>query len=157
MVNINENAPDFCLKDQTDKNVCLRDYKGKWVVLYFYPKDNTPGCTLEARYFSINADKFEKNNAKIIGISPDSIDSHKKFCEKHDLTITLLSDSDHEVLRNYDVWKPKKLYGKEFMGVKRSTFLIDPSGKVVHKWPKVKVAGHVDEIIEKLDEIKKIG
>jgi len=153
MVDINENAPDFCLKDQDDKNVCLEDYKGNWVVLYFYPKDNTPGCTLEARYFSLNADKFEKNNAKIIGISPDSTDSHKKFCEKNDLKITLLSDSDHEVLKNYNVWKPKKLYGREILGVVRSTFLIDPSGKVVFKWPKVKVVGHIEEIIKKMEEL----
>ena len=154
MVEINEKAPDFCLKDQSEKNVCLKDFEGKWVVLYFYPKDNTPGCTLEARYFSIYSDKFEKNNVKIIGISPDSTDSHKKFCEKHDLTITLLSDSDHDVLKNYDVWKQKKLYGREYMGVVRSTFIIDPSGNIVHKWPKVKVIGHIEDVMKKMDELK---
>lgn len=131
MVKINEKAPDFCLKNQNDENICLKDFRGKWTVVYFYPKDNTLGCTLEARNFSINAKKFE---------------------DKHDLTIALLSDPDHKILKEYGVWKPKKMFGKEFMGIVRSTFLIDPEGKIAHIWPKVKVVGHVDEVYNKIIE-----
>jgi peroxiredoxin Q/BCP len=155
VVEINEEAPEFCLKNQNNKDVCLKDFSGKWVVVYFYPKDNTPGCTLEARYFSINAKKFEQKNAQIIGISADSIDSHKKFECKHDLTIDLLSDPDHKTIKNYGVWKPKKMFGKEFMGIVRSTFLINPEGKLAYIWPKVKVTGHIDEVYNKIMEKKK--
>ena len=99
MLEINEKAPDFCLKNQDDENVCLDDFKGKWKVVYFYPKDNTPGCSLEARNFTVAADEFKENNASIIGISPDSVNSHKNFCEKNNLNITLLSDPEHKILK----------------------------------------------------------
>jgi peroxiredoxin Q/BCP len=155
MVKIKDKAPDFCLKNQNDDNVCLKDFAGNWVITYFYPKDNTSGCTIEARNFSQSVKEFEKHNAKIIGISPDSSDSHKKFEEKQQLSITLLSDSKHEVLEKYGVWKPKKLYGKEFMGVIRSTFLIDPKGNISYIWPKVKVDGHIDDVMNKLKEMQK--
>lgn len=155
MIKINELAVDFCLKNQNNENVCLKDFKGKWVVLYFYPKDNTPGCSLEAKGFSDYINEFKQLNARIIGISPDSTDSHKKFEKKHNLTFNLLSDSNHDVLKSYDVWKPKKLYGREFMGVIRSTFLIDPKGKVVYIWPKVKVMGHAQNVMNKIKEFRK--
>lgn len=155
MIDINEKAPEFCLKNQNGQDVCLKDFKGNWVVLYFYPKDNTPGCSLEAKDFTHYVKEFENQGAKIIGISPDSSDSHKKFEKNHNLTLNLLSDPDHETLKNYGAWKPKKMYGKEFMGVTRSTFLIDPKGNIVHIWPKVQVIGHVKEVMNKLIELKK--
>jgi len=155
MIKINELAVDFCLKNQNNENVCLKDFMGKWVILYFYPKDNTPGCSLEAKSFSDYIDEFKQLNARIIGISPDSTDSHKKFEKKHNLTFNLLSDPNHDVLKSYDVWKPKKLYGREFMGVIRSTFLIDPKGRIVYIWPKVKVMGHTQSVMNKIKELKK--
>ena len=155
MIKINELAVDFCLKNQNNENVCLKDFMGKWVILYFYPKDNTPGCSLEAKSFSDYIDEFKQLNARIIGISPDSKDSHKKFEKKQNLTFNLLSDPNHDVLKSYDVWKPKKLYGREFMGVIRSTFLIDPKGRIVYIWPKVKVMGHTQSVMNKIKELKK--
>ena len=157
MLGENTQAPDFCLADQDNQATCLKEYKGSWVVLYFYPKDNTPGCTLEAKGFSYKEDDFKTLNAKVIGISPDSCESHKKFQNKHDLTVTLLSDAEHKVLQQYDVWKPKKLYGKEFLGVIRTTFILDPEGKIRHVWNKVKVPGHIDEVITKLKNIQTEG
>lgn len=155
MIEIGKKAPDFCLKNQNNDNVCLKDFKDKWAIVYFYPKDNTTGCTLEARNFSQSVDDFKKVNTHIIGISPDSTESHKKFESKNDLKINLLSDPEHKTLKEYDVWKTKKMYGKEYMGVVRSTFLIDPEGKVAHFWPKVKVAGHIEDVMNKIKEIKK--
>jgi peroxiredoxin Q/BCP len=155
MIEINKKAPEFCLKNQNNQDICLKYFKGNWVVLYFYPKDNTPGCSLEAKDFTDHVKEFEEKDAKIIGISPDSLDSHKKFEKKHRLSLNLLSDSHHETLKHYDAWKPKKLYGREFMGVVRSTFLIDPEGNIAYIWPKVKVIGHVQEVMNKLMELKK--
>ena len=155
MVKINTQAPQFCLQNQEKENVCNTDYKGNWLVLYFYPKDNTPGCTLEARNFTYYEDDFKQLNAKVIGISPDSCDSHKKFAEKHDLTVTLLSDPDHEILEQFEVWKPKKFMGKEFLGVIRTTYLIDPEGIVRHVWNNVKVQHHIEDVIEKLKETQR--
>jgi peroxiredoxin Q/BCP len=156
MVNVHDQAPDFCLTNQEDEKICLSDYKGKWIVLYFYPKDNTPGCTLEAQNFSKNESRFKNLNTMVVGISPDSTESHKKFQQKNDLSVMLLSDPDHAVLKDYDVWKSKKMYGKEFMGVIRSTFLIDPDGKIHYKWEKVKVPGHVEDVLTKINEMKQI-
>ena len=124
------------------------------MVLYFYPKDNTSGCTLEARGFTMAAKDFEKEGAVILGLSPDSPESHCRFTDKHGLGITLLSDTEHEVLEAYGAWQKKRMYGREFMGVVRSTFLIDPEGTQAHVWPKVKVAGHVEAVLEKLRELK---
>jgi peroxiredoxin Q/BCP len=154
MVEINENAPDFCIKNQDEEDICLKDLQGKWVVLYCYPKDSTPGCTLEAIAFSNYHDEFERLNTVVLGISPDSCESHKKFQNKHDLTVTLLSDPTHEVLEKYEVWKPKKLYGREFFGVIRSTFLIDPSGKIVFICNKVKVKGHIETVLETVKQLQ---
>jgi len=148
-------APDFCLPDENGKIICLDDYRGKWVVLYFYPKDNTSGCTKEAKDFTQHIEDFKKLNAVVIGISPDSVKSHKKFKEKHDLKVILLSDESKEVLKKYGVWQLKKMYGREYYGVIRSTFLIDPDGNIVHEWRRVKVKEHVENVIEKLNEMVK--
>jgi peroxiredoxin Q/BCP len=144
-------VPAFCLPDKAGELRCLSDFRGKWAVLYFYPRDNTSGCTREAMDFSEQLPDFEKHNAAIIGISPDSPASHEKFAEKHQLRVLLLSDEKHEVAETYDVWKLKRLYGKEYHGIERSTFLINPEGKLAHAWRKVKVNGHVDAVKRTLE------
>ncbi|EHQ34200.1 thioredoxin-dependent thiol peroxidase [Methanoplanus limicola] len=145
-----DNAPEFCLKDMKEMEVCLPVFKGKWVVLYFYPKDNTPGCSMEAETFTAMEDEFRSLNTVIVGISPDSCESHRKFAEKHSLSILLLSDPGHEVLEKYGVWKQKKMFGNSFLGVERSTFLIDPEGKIRNIWRKVRVKGHAEAVLEKV-------
>lgn len=152
---IGKKAPDFCLPDQNNKEVCLEDFRGKWVILYFYPKDNTSGCTREAIDFTEHLDEINSLNAVVLGVSPDSVKSHVRFREKHGLKVTLLSDPEHEVLETYGAWQLKKMYGREYYGVVRSTFLIDPEGKIALTWPKVKVKGHVEAVIEKLKELQK--
>ncbi len=152
-----DEAVDFCLPDYEGKEHCLHDFRGKWIVLYFYPKDNTSGCTREAKEFTEMKDKFEKLNAVIIGVSKDSPKSHAKFIEKHGLKILLLSDENHEILEKYGAWGKKKSYGKEYFGTIRSTFLIDPEGKIVHVWPKVRVSGHVEKVLKKLEEVIENG
>jgi peroxiredoxin Q/BCP len=151
---IGDKAPEFCLPDAEKGQVCLKDHRGKWVVLYFYPKDNTKGCTMEALEFTVSEDDFNARGAVVIGVSPDSPESHTKFIEKHELSITLLSDTEKEILTGYGVWQKKKMYGREYMGVVRSTFLIDPEAKISYIWPKVKVAGHADAVMEKLVELQ---
>ncbi len=141
-------APAFCLPDKEGNKVCLKEFAGKWVVLYFYPKDNTPGCTREAIEFTGALKDFEEAGAVILGVSPDSPKSHAGFCAKHDLRVTLLSDADHAVLDKYGAWQLKKMYGKEYHGVNRSTVLIDPQGKIAHVWDKVKVDGHAAEVLD---------
>lgn len=148
---------DFCLPDENGKKICLKDFEGKWIILYFYPKDSTSGCTKEAIDFSEHIDDFKKMNAVVIGVSPDSQQSHKKFIEKYNLKIILLSDEGHKVLQKYGVWQLKKMYGREYYGVVRSTFLINPDGKIVHEWRKVKVKGHVEEVLQKLKEVRQNG
>ena len=152
---IGEEAPGFCLPDENGEEVCLHEYKGQWLILYFYPKDNTPGCTLEAQEFTEALEDFRDMDAEVIGISPDDVDTHKKFKQLKDLDIKLLSDSEHGVLKKYRVWKPKTMFGKEYLGVIRSTFIIDPESNIAHQWEKVKVRGHVDEVKSKLSELKK--
>ena len=147
-------APAVSLPDQDGKKISLKDLKGKWVVLYFYPKDNTPGCTMEAVYFSHYKEEFEELNTVILGVSPDSIESHCKFIDKHAVTIILLSDTDKTVIQKYGVWEKKKLYGKEYFGVRRSTFIIDNDGKIAWMWKKVKVENHIQEVLEKLKELQ---
>jgi peroxiredoxin Q/BCP len=153
MLNAGDKAPEFCLPDKDKAKVCLKDFKGRWTVLYFYPKDNTSGCTLEAIHFTNARKDFEKLNAVILGISPDSPESHCKFAEKHELGINLLSDPEHKVLESFGVWQKKSMYGREFWGVVRSTFLVDPKGRIRQVWPKVKVAGHADEVLDQLKEL----
>jgi len=142
MVNEGEEAPDFTLQGDDGKEVSLKDYRGKKVVLYFYPKDGTPGCTREAIEFRDIAKEFEKEDAIILGVSKDSIKSHQKFKQKHELPFTLLSDPEGKVLDLYGVWKKKSLYGRTFMGTERTTFLIDEKGIVKKVYRKVKAKGH---------------
>ncbi|MCE9626010.1 MAG: thioredoxin-dependent thiol peroxidase [Deltaproteobacteria bacterium] len=146
-------APDFTLPDQDGNKVKLSSFKGKKnVVLYFYPKDMTPGCTTEACDFSGDAAKFSKKDAVILGVSFDDAASHQKFIAKHKLKLTLLSDSDKKVADKYGVYQEKSLYGRKFMGIVRSTFVIDNQGKLKKIFPKVKVAGHSDEVLKALSE-----
>jgi peroxiredoxin Q/BCP len=147
-------APDFCLPDKDNQEVCLKDFRGKkHVILYFYPMDNTPGCTIEGIEFTTILPDFQKLDATIIGISPDSPKSHAKFIERKKLEVTLLSDVEKTILKQYGVWGKVTLRGNEFIGVIRTTFLIDPEGKIIHIWPKVNAKGHAEEVKEKLTEI----
>ncbi|MFP4171051.1 MAG: thioredoxin-dependent thiol peroxidase [Methanomassiliicoccales archaeon] len=149
-----DRAPDFCLPDMDGKETCLEDLLGDYSVIYFYPKDNTAGCTKEARDFTLQLDSFDRLGVPVVGISPDSPESHRKFADKHDLGITLLSDESHRVMERYGVWTKKKMFGKEYMGVVRTTFIVDPEGRIASAWHKVKVAGHVDEVVSKVNELK---
>ena len=153
MPDIGEKAPEFCLPNQDSEEVCLRDLQGSWVVLYFYPKDSTPGCTTEALDFTAHLGEFESLGATVLGISPDSVKRHQNFIAKKELKVTLLADEEKEVCQAYGVWQLKKNYGREYMGVVRSTFLIDPDGIVRAKWEKVRVKGHVEAVLEKLEEL----
>ena len=153
-MDIGSEVPTFCLPDRAGKQACLSDFRGKWVVLYFYPKDNTSGCTREAMDFSEQLPNFEKYDAAVIGVSPDSPVSHQKFVEKHQLRVLLLSDENHEVAEKYDVWKLKRTFGKEYHGIERSTFLITPEGKLAQAWRKVKVNGHVDAVKRTLEALR---
>ena len=155
IVNIGVPAPGFALPDQNDQTVKLADYKGKWVVVYFYPKDDTPGCTTEACDFTDGLKSFEKLNAVVLGVSADSTESHRKFIKKRNLKITLLSDVDHAMMEKYGVWQLKKNYVKEYMGIVRTTYLIDPEGKVARVWEKVSAAGHAEAVKTALVELKK--
>ncbi len=162
MVEIGQKAPEFCLPDTYGNEVCLKDFAGKWVILYFYPKDNTSGCTKEAVDFTERKADFEKEGAVIIGISKDKPESHQKFVQKHNLGITLLSDVEKEVHKAYGAWGEKKNYGKITEGTIRSTFIIDDKGIVRYKWHNVKVRQkrksgeikHVDVVFDKLKELK---
>jgi peroxiredoxin Q/BCP len=154
MIEIGQKAPEFCLPNQDSEEICLRDLRGSWVVLYFYPKDNTPGCTTEACDFTEALPDFTDLGATILGVSPDSVKKHQNFIAKKDLKITLLSDEDKEALTAYGVWQLKKNYGREYMGVVRTTYLIDPDGTVAYVWPKVRVKGHVEAVKEKLAELR---
>jgi thioredoxin-dependent peroxiredoxin len=151
---VGKKAPDFAAKNQDDKVVKLGDLKGRWVVLYFYPKDDTPGCTVEACDFTAGLKDFEGLEAKVLGCSRDSPESHRKFIAKYKLKIELLSDPDHVVLEKYGAWGEKNNYGKISMGIIRSTVIIDPEGKIAHHWPKVKAQGHADAVKAKLEELQ---
>lgn len=152
MPEVGKKAPDFTLPDQNGNKVSLKNFKGKKVVLYFYPKDNTSGCTKEACNFRDDFPKFKKTDAVIIGVSPDSVSSHKKFADKYNLPFTLLSDEEKNLLEKYGVWKEKSMYGKKYMGVERTTFIIDEDGKIKKIFNKVKVDGHNTEVMEALKD-----
>ena len=143
---LGKKAPAFSLKNQDDETVKLSQFSGKWVVLYFYPKDNTPGCTTEACEFSGGLKGFEKLDAVVLGCSADSTESHRKFIAKYGLKIDLLSDPDHAVMETYGAWGQKSMYGKTFQGIIRSTVIVDPSGKVAFHWAKVKSVGHAEQV-----------
>lgn len=147
MLNEGDKAPDFELPGDDGKTVKLSELKGKTVVVYFYPKDNTSGCTKQAINFSERLDDFINAGVVVLGISPDPIKSHQNFREKHKLTIGLLSDENKNVISAYDAWGEKKNYGRTYFGVVRSTFLIDNKGKIARIWRKVKIPGHIDEVL----------
>lgn len=149
-----DRAPDFCLPSADGEEVCLRDFRGKWVVLYFYPRDNTPGCTREALDFTDKIGDFERLNAVIIGVSKDSVQSHRRFIERHGLKVILLSDPEHKVIEAYGAWGKKKRYGREYYGTIRSTFIIDPDGYVRKAWFNVRVKGHVEEVLNFLRSLQ---
>ncbi len=143
-------APDFSLPDSEGTVRSLGDFAGRWLVLYFYPRDNTSGCTREAVGFTEKLNEFKQLGAEVVGVSKDSTKSHVRFIEKHSLGIILLSDEDHAVIEKYGAWKKKKLYGKEHWGTERSTFLIDPEGILRRVWRRVKVNGHVEDVLDTL-------
>jgi peroxiredoxin Q/BCP len=153
MLNDGDKAPDFTLPRDGGETVKLSQFNGKPVVLFFYPKDDTPGCTSEAVGFSARLDEFHRAAAEVIGISPDSAKSHEKFRDKHGLTVMLLADEDREAIEAYGVWGEKSMYGKTYMGVERSTFIIGKNGEIVRSWRKVKVPGHVDEVLAAVREL----
>jgi len=152
MIEIGNKAPNFKLASSTGETLSLNSFKDKNILIYFYPKDATPGCTKQAIGFTEHADEFEKRNTVVLGISPDSLASHEKFIKKHNLNVILLADEEKQAIESYGVWKEKKMYGRTFMGVQRSTFLVDRTGTVKAIWRKVKVAKHIQEVLEELDK-----
>ena len=150
MIEVGMKAPEFTLKNQDGEDISLSSFLGKKVVLYFYPKDNTSGCTQQACDFRDNFNRLS-SRAIVVGVSPDNIKSHKKFIEKNNLNFILLSDTQHKLAESFDVWKEKSMYGKKYMGIVRSTFLLDTEGKIEHQWLNVKVKGHVDDILNYLE------
>ncbi|AKG23636.1 thioredoxin-dependent thiol peroxidase [Calothrix sp. 336/3] len=154
MLQVGQKAPSFSITNQNGSLVSLEDFVSQWLVIYFYPKDDTPGCTTEAKDFTEYSQDFRDLGANILGISPDSEKSHCKFIDKHDLKIQLLSDSQHQVCELYDVWGLKKFMGKEYMGVIRSTFLVNPQQEIIYIWSNVKTKGHALAVLNKLKECK---
>lgn len=148
-------APAFKAEIQDGSHISLRDFKGKWVILYFYPKDNTSGCTAEACDFRDNMERIASQDAVVIGVSPDSTKSHTNFIAKHNLNFNLIADTDKEICNTYQIMGEKSLYGKKYMGVIRTTYIINPEGKISHVFSPVKVKGHVDEVIATLTELRK--
>ncbi|MEB3228584.1 MAG: thioredoxin-dependent thiol peroxidase [Synechocystis sp.] len=151
---LNSPAPTFAAPNAQGQTISLADFANQWLILYFYPKDNTPGCTTEAVGFSEKQPEFAQLNANIVGVSPDSAASHGKFIDKHHLTIELISDPDHTIAEAYGAWGLKKFMGKEYMGIIRSTFLIDPTGNVTKIWSNVRVKGHVEKVLETLKKLQ---
>lgn len=148
MLDVSDTAPDFTLPRDGGGTVSLSDLRGDLVVLFFYPRDDTPGCTKESIGFSEQLQAFADAGAQVFGISKDSVAKHDKFVAKHELTTPLLSDEHGTMCEDYGVWKEKSMYGKKFLGIERSTFIVDREGKIAHVWRKVKVPGHVDEVLE---------
>ena len=160
MLEVGSIAPEFCLPNQDGVEICSRDLKGKWIVLYFYPKDNTPGCTTQACDFTEKEAEFDSLDAVILGVSADGMKKHQNFIKKHNLEITLLSDEDTSMMQEYGVWQLKKNYGKEYMGIVRTTYIINPKGEIAAAWDKVRVRqkkkkdGQEYEIVH-VEEVKK--
>ena len=152
MLKAGTKAPDFSLYNQDEKKISLKDYLGKKIILYFYPKDDTSGCTKEACNFRDDFPKFVKSDAVILGVSPDSVKSHKKFSDKYKLVFDLLADEEKKVVEKYGVWKEKSMYGRKYMGIERTTFIIDEKGKIKKIFNKVKVEGHNKEVLEALKD-----
>lgn len=147
---VGDKAPEFTLPASSDKEISLKDFRGRKVILYFYPKDDTSGCTKEACSFRDNLKIIEKKGAVVIGVSTDSIESHDTFASKYDLPFPLVSDSEKSLVKKYGVWQQKSMYGRKYMGTVRSTFVIDERGVISHIFPKVKVEGHVEELLSLL-------
>ncbi len=152
---VGQNAPEFSLSDQKGDKHSLKDYKGRWVLLYFYPRDNTPGCTKEACAIRDSYPGFEKLNIKVFGVSTDSVERHEKFASKFELPFTLLSDHEKKTVEDYNVWRLKKMAGREYFGILRMSFLIDPDGKIAKIYPKVKPAEHAAQVLDDLQELMK--
>ena len=150
MLKVGNKAPDFTAVTDGGEKVKLKDFQGKNVVLYFYPKDNTSGCTKEACDFRDSIAAFKQRGTVVLGVSPDGVKSHEKFKTKFELPFPLLADEDHAIATKYGVWKEKSMYGRKYMGIERTTFVIGPDGKLAAIYPKVKVTGHVAEVLEKL-------
>jgi len=150
LLDAGKKAPAFTLENQDGEKVSLKDFAGRKVVLYFYPKDMTSGCTREAQGFQAMLARFKRKGAEVIGVSKDSPDRHRKFCDKYGLKFTLLSDPDGAVLEKYGIWQEKNMYGKKSMGIVRTTYVIDEAGKIQMVFPKVKVDGHVEKVLEAL-------
>lgn len=148
-LSVGDKAPDFSLPGNGGSTLSLADFKGKNVVLYFYPKDDTPGCTTEAKDFTAMAGDFQAANTVVIGMSKDTAAKHDKFIAKHDLSVLLASDEEGVALEAYGVWVEKNMYGRKYMGIQRATFLIDGAGAIQEIWPKVKVKGHAEAVLEK--------
>jgi thioredoxin-dependent peroxiredoxin len=148
-----DKAPKFALPNQNGETRSSEEFRGSWVILYFYPKDNTSACTAEALAFSAVYEELSETKVPVVGISPDTVESHQKFVKKHDLHLTLLADPSHSVIESYGVWAVKKMYGREYMGVERSTFLINPNGIIKDIWHRVKVKGHVEAVSSRLREL----
>lgn len=147
-------APDFALPDQNGELRGLADYRGTWLVLYFYPKDDTPGCTTEACSFRDEREVIAEHGAEVVGISKDTVASHKKFADKYGLNFTILSDPDHKVIEAYDAWAPKKMFGREYFGTLRKTFIINPEGQIAREYPNVTPKEHALQIIKDLEALK---
>jgi peroxiredoxin Q/BCP len=154
LVPLGKPAPAFDLRNQAGHSVQLRDLKSKWVVLYFYPKDDTPGCTTQACAFRDQSKDFTDRGVIVLGISPDDEQSHARFAARYKLSFDLLADPDHAVCERYGVWREKSMYGRTFMGVVRTTYLISPAGKVAHRWDKVKVEAHQAAVLTTIDELR---
>lgn len=153
-IEIKQQAPAFTLPDQDGKTHALSDYVGGWVLLYFYPKDNTPGCTIEAKTIRDDLSDFEKLNATVLGISTDSVASHKKFAKKYKLPFTLLSDEDKKVVNIYGVWAEKNFMGKKYVGTLRDSFLINPKGEIAKIYRKVKPGDHAKQVLRDLGDLQ---
>ena len=153
LIDIGKKAPSFSLPDQEGKKHSLVDYEGQPVVLYFYPKDDTPGCTKESCAFQDNLPKFKKSKAAVLGVSVLNSASKAKFADKYGLKFPLLADEDHSMMEKFGVWQEKSMYGKKYMGVARTTYLIGPDGKVVKRWDGVKVDGHAEEVLAAVQEL----
>ena len=154
ILEVGKKAPHFELPNQNEETKTLDDYKGNWLVTYFYPKDDTPGCTVEAQEFTEEIESFTKEDAVIVGVSPDNAAKHCKFIDKHSLDVELLADTEKKMLEDYGVWQEKQMYGKTYMGVVRTTYLINPAGEIAEAWTKVKAKGHAEAVLERLVELK---
>ena len=154
ILEVGQKAPNFSIPDQNVKKIELEHLLDKWTVVYFYPRDDTPGCTVEAKEFTDLSKKFNEHGASIYGISPDTEAKHCKFIEKHNLSVELLADTEKVMLADYGVWQEKSMYGKTYMGVVRTTYLINPAGEIAEAWTKVKAKGHAEAVLERLVELK---